>query len=148
MRQRQAAIDRLGSVVGKVQTARGDGDKFMDSYLLDRRTLASGLVIELDQIARQTGIKQKDISYGFEPIEGSDSLSKATITASYEGTYADLMQFLNRLDRSPRLLIIESLAAAPQQNGMTLNVTMKLNAFIREGATGAVQVASTGGAAK
>lgn len=148
LRQRQAAIDRLRNVVGKVQNARGDGDKFMDNYLLGRRTLASALVLELDQTARQAGIKQKDISYGFEPIEGSDSLSKATITASYEGTYGDLMQFLNRLDRSPRLLIIESLAAAPLQNGMTLSVTMKLNAFVREGPGAPVEVASAGGAAK
>jgi Tfp pilus assembly protein PilO len=148
LRQRQAAIERLRGIVGKVETARGDGDRFMDTYLLGRRTLASALVLELDQTARQAGIKQKDISYGFEPIEGSDSLSKAIITASYEGTYADLIHFLNLLDRSSRLLIIESLAAAPQQNGMTLSVTMKLNGFVREGSAAPVEVASAGGAGK
>ncbi|MGD0014150.1 MAG: hypothetical protein ABSD56_06965 [Bryobacteraceae bacterium] len=49
-------------------------------------------------------------------------------------TYADLMHFLNLLDGSPRLLIIESLGAAPDQAGLTLSVTMKLNAFVRESA--------------
>ena len=39
-----------------------------------------------------------------------------SITANYEGTYANLMRFVHELDRSPRLLIIEALNAAPQQS--------------------------------
>ncbi len=144
LRQRQVTVERLRSNVGKVRTALSDGDKFMDSYLLDRRTLASNLIGELDQMARQAGIKQRDIGLGFEPIEGSDTLSKVTITASYEGAYADLVRFLNLLDHSPRLLIIESLTAQPQQSGAALNVTMKLNGFVRGGtpAAGPVRMAS------
>ncbi len=152
VKQRQGTVERLRGVVGKVEAARVDGDKFMDGYLLSRRTLASALVEELDQTARKSGIKQRDISYGFEPIEGSDTLSKVTITAGYEGTYGDLMHFLNLLDRSDRLLIIESLAAAPQQAGMTLAIQMKLNGFVREPApaasSGAEPVQVAEGAAK
>jgi hypothetical protein len=46
------------------------------------------------------------------------------------------VRFLNLLDRSPRFLIIESLGAAPQQSGQQagarLNVSLKLDAFVRE----------------
>jgi hypothetical protein len=67
-----------------------------------------------------------------EPIEGSDDLAMMIITGNYEGTYADLMEFINRLDRSSRLLIIESLNATPQQGGAgVLTVNMKLDAFVR-----------------
>jgi hypothetical protein len=46
------------------------------------------------------------------------------------------MKLLNKIDRSDRLLIIESLAAAPQQGGNTLNINLRLNGFIRDNASG------------
>jgi type IV pilus assembly protein PilO len=55
-----------------------------------------------------------------------------TITANYEGTYRDLMNFVHQLDRSPRMLIIESLNAAPQAGGNLLAVSMKIDTFVRE----------------
>jgi Tfp pilus assembly protein PilO len=59
------------------------------------------------------------------------------VTANYEGSYADLVQFVNALDRSGRLLIVESLTATPQQSGGTLSVAMRLNAFVQDDGSGA-----------
>lgn len=131
--QKQAALTKLRTIVSKVEGARSDGDRFMDKYLLSRRTVASNLLDELEQTARKAGIRQKNASFVFEPIEGSDTLTKATITADYEGTYADLIQFMNLMDRSPRFLILEYLEAKPQQQGMTLGILLKLDALVREG---------------
>jgi Tfp pilus assembly protein PilO len=133
LRLKQTSLERLRGIVNKVQSARGDGDNFMDGYLLSRRWVSSRLLRDLDGMARKASIRQKEVSFGFEPVEGSDTLIKATMTANYEGTYSDLVHFLNLLDRSPRLLIIESLAATPQPQGLVLNTTMKFNAFVREG---------------
>jgi hypothetical protein len=55
-----------------------------------------------------------------------------TITANYEGTYRNLLNFISELDRSEQLLIIESMSAAPQQGSNTLTVSMKIDAFIRD----------------
>lgn len=55
-----------------------------------------------------------------------------TIVANYEGTYTDTMKFVNQLDKSPRFLIIDSMVAAPQTGGAVLNVTIKLNTFVKE----------------
>jgi len=133
VRQKEIALDRLRGTVSKVETARTDGDHFMDGYLLSRRTVSSKLLSDLDRMAQTASIRQKEVTFGFEPIEGSETLTKATIVANYEGTYADLVHFLNLLDHSPRLLIIDSLGATPQPQGTVLNITMKLNAFVREG---------------
>ncbi len=132
VRARQAAIDKLRGIVDKVEAARTGGDEFLNMYLMSRKTVSSALLFELDQTARKAGVRPREASYSFEPIEGSDNLSKDIITATYEGTYADLMHFLNLLDRSKRFLIIESLAATPQQSGLTLAITMRLNAFVRD----------------
>ncbi len=65
-------------------------------------------------------------------MEGSDTLDMLQISANFEGTYPDLVHFINLLDKSNRLLIIESLNATPQQSGGRLNVMLKAG-HIREG---------------
>jgi len=130
--RRRQVVERLRDVVAKVEAARREADDFLQSYFLERRTVSSTVLGELDSMAKQAGLKQKEGSYLFEPIEGGEGLSMMTILASYEGSYGDLMHMLNLLDRSPRLLILSDLQAAPQASGQTLNVTMRLNAFVRD----------------
>jgi Tfp pilus assembly protein PilO len=118
--------------VAAVEQGRAEGDKFLNEYFLARRTAYSTLLSELVDAADRARIKPKEHAYATEPIEGSDSLSMMSISANYEGTYANLMRFVHELDRSPRLLIIEALNAAPQQTGGTLNISMKIDTFVRE----------------
>jgi len=118
--------------VAAVEQGRAEGDKFLSEYFLARRTAYSTLLAELVAAADNAKIKPKEHAYSTEPIEGSDSLSMMSISANYEGTYANLMHFVHELDRSPRLLIIEALNAAPQQSGGTLNISMKIDTFVRE----------------
>lgn len=115
-----------------VEQGRSEGDKFLTEYFLARRTAYSTLLSELVAAADNAKIKPKEHAYATEPIEGSDSLSMMSISANYEGTYGNLMRFVHELDRSPRLLIIEGLNAAPQQTGGTLNISMKIDTFVRE----------------
>ena len=73
-----------------------------------------------------------------DAIEGSDDLDMMTISVDLEGNYAQLMKFVNLLDRSPRFLIIESMTAAPQAKGDLVSVNLKLNTFVREQTAGAL----------
>ncbi len=137
VQQRQMGIQRLRAMAAKIEKGRADGDRFINQHFLARRTAYSTLMAEIGKSAQAAGIKPKEHSFNFEPIEGSDSLAMLIVTANYEGSYADLVQFVNALDRSPRLLIIESLTAAPQQTGGTLNVAMRLDAFVQDDGSGA-----------
>jgi len=132
VRERQVALERLRGLVEKIERARSSGDGFLGEYFLERRTASSTIVFELLDMAQKAGLKQKEASFQFEEVEGSEALSMMTVTANYEGTFADLMQFLNVLDRSKRLLILDSLQAAPQPSGLVLSIGMKLNGFVRE----------------
>ncbi len=68
-----------------------------------------------------------------DPIEGSRRSRKClTITASFAGNYAQLVKFVNLLDRSPRFLLIESIQVAPQPKGDVLNATIKMNTFVQD----------------
>lgn len=130
--QKRALLERTRLNVAAVETARGEGDQFLKDYFLGRRTADSALLSELTAAANKAQIKERDRAQTTELIEGSDSLSMMTITANYEGTYRNLLNFIGELDRSGPLLMIESLTAAPQQGSNTLTVSMKIDAFIRE----------------
>ena len=130
--QLQAQVKRSRGIVAKVQTARTEGDKFLDEYVTDRKVVASSLQSDLFQMAKDSGITLLPTTNSAEPIEGSDTLSMVTINAGCTGTYANLTRFVNLVDKSNRFLIIESMVAAPQQNGPNLNVSMKIDTFIKE----------------
>ncbi|MBI3667224.1 MAG: type 4a pilus biogenesis protein PilO [Acidobacteria bacterium] len=133
---RSKQVQTLSAIVGKVETARTEGDKLLGSLTMPRRTAFSAIVSELDQAGKMAGVELRERTFEVEPIEGSDTLSMMTVTGGLQGSYDSLVKFLNLLDKSQRFLIIQSLGAAPQQSGAqsggALNVTIKLDAFVRE----------------
>ncbi|HTC35091.1 MAG TPA: hypothetical protein VK724_17070 [Bryobacteraceae bacterium] len=132
IRQQQSVLDRTKILVSKIESGRGEGDKFMSGYFLPRRPAYSTIMSELNDLAGQSKITPRDSAWGLEPVEGSDTLDMLQISANFEGTYPDLVHFMNLLDKSDRLLIIESLNATPQQSGGRLNVMLKLDTFVQE----------------
>ena len=129
---KRALLTSTRQHVAAVEQGRSEGEQFLDQYFLARRTAYSTLLSELVAAADEAKIKPKEHAYSTEPIEGSDNLSMMSISGNYEGTYSNLMRFVHELDRSPRLLIIEGLNAAPQATGGTLNISMKIDTFVRE----------------
>ena len=119
-------------MVEKLDTARSQGDQFLAKYFTQRRVVTSTIQGELVQIAKDAGITYQPTTWNIEPLEGSDTLAMMTINAGCQGTYAALSKFVNLVDKSPRFLIIESMVAAPQQTGQVLNVTVKVDTFVKE----------------
>lgn len=130
--QKRALLERSRLNVAAIEKARGAGDHFLNDYFLSRRTADSALLSVLTDAASKAQIKERDRAQTTEYIEGSDSLSMMTITGNYEGTYRNLLNFINELDHSQQLLIIESMSAAPQQGSNILTVSLKIDAFIRD----------------
>ena len=132
IRQQQGVLERTRVLASKIESGRGQGDKFMLSYFLPRRTANSTILAELNDLAGQAKITSRDSAINIEAVDGSDTLDMMQITANFEGLYPDLIHFINLLDKSDRLLIIESLNATPQQSGGRLNVMLKLDTFVQE----------------
>jgi len=125
-------VQKLRALVQKVETARTQQESFMQTYFMASETTSSTILTEIDNNSKKAGLKFKEHSFSFDPIEGSDSISMMTITANYEGNYMDLLEFVNLIDRSDRFLIIDNIQAAPQQTPGMLNARFRMNAFIRE----------------
>ncbi|MGA3025834.1 MAG: GspMb/PilO family protein [Bryobacteraceae bacterium] len=131
-RQRRDLLARTRLLATRVESGRSSGQRFMDRYFLDRRSAASTIAGELVDDAHQAGITLRDASYPSEPVEGSDNLSMMTVAANFDGSYADLIHLLDRIDKSSRLLIVDSLQAVPQQGSGRLNIGLRFDVFVRE----------------
>ena len=130
--QQQGILDRTKTLASKIEIGRGEGDKFMSKYFLPRRTAYSTIMSDLNELASQSKVTAKESSNSIDEVEGSDTLQRMQVTANFEGTFENLIHFVNLLDKSALLMIIESLNATPQQDGKRLNVMLKLDTFIRE----------------
>jgi Tfp pilus assembly protein PilO len=132
VQERGATVERLRAVVQTVERTRAQADQFFEQYFLDRQNAFSTVLAELNAMAEKAGVRPTgDNSNNFEPIEGSDSLAMMTINGSYQGTYADLIEFVNAIDRSSRFLTIDRLQASPAQVPGTLSISLRLNVFVR-----------------
>ena len=129
LRTQVAKNKQLGE---KVEAARVEGDEFLEKYVTDRHVVSSTIWGEVVNIAEGSGISLQPVSLNIEAVEGSDTLQQMTINAACQGTYQALSKFLNLVDKSQRFLIIESLTATPLQAGDKLNVTIKMDTFIRQ----------------
>jgi type IV pilus assembly protein PilO len=131
-KREQTQLIRMRSLVKKVEKARAEQEQFFKGYFMDRRTTASTILIEIGDDAKAAQLSVKEHSFQLEPVEGSDTISMLTITANYEGSYGDLVRFVNLIDRSARFLIIDNIQATPLQSSGRLSARFKMNTFIRE----------------
>lgn len=123
---------RLKKNVDKVVLARTESDKFMAAYFVPRKTAYSLVETSMLEYAKASGVQVKDRTYSYEAVEGSEELGVLLINANFEGTYADLVEMVNRIDRSERLVILDSLQAQPTQGSATLAINLRLYTFFRE----------------
>jgi Tfp pilus assembly protein PilO len=127
----QARLAISKKQVSRVGTAREQGDQFLVKYVVERRTSSSAVYEELTHMATEAGIQPGQVTYTYDPIEGSDTLQMLTISAGVEGTYPQITKFVNLVDKSPRFFVIDSMQVTAPQNAQKLTVTFKIKTFVR-----------------
>ena len=132
VKQRSEAVEQLRVVVEKVETARSTGDGLIEDITIRRQVAFSTLVAELDAAATEAEIEDRDRTYDIEPVEGTDEYGIVRMNAHFRGEYENIVRFLNLIDRSEQFLIIESLGASPLSDSADLQVTMRIDTFVRE----------------
>ena len=131
--QSQKQLASTKQLVEKIQNARAEEDKFVSRYFTDTSTTGAQILTELTQTAKEAGIKPGTWTFNLEQLEGSDTLQELSTSMGFEGSYANFTKFINLLDKSPHFIIIENMqATAPQQQGgQALNVTLKVDTFVK-----------------
>lgn len=128
---------RLKTIAGKVQVGSSESSEFESRFFLRKRLAYEDVIAEIQRMSTASGLKERDSVFTEEPIEGTADLSLLNATGNYEGTYENLMRFLHEVDRSPMLLMLDTMQAAPQQHAGQLTTSIRFQAVIREEANGA-----------
>jgi Tfp pilus assembly protein PilO len=123
---------RLRVVSGKVQVGTRERSDFEANRILPKRVAYGQVIAEIQRMSKATGLEERDGVFTEEPIEGTADLSLLNITANYQGSYDNLMHFLHEADRSPMLLMLDNLQAAPEQKGGQIDVSIRFQAVIRD----------------
>jgi Tfp pilus assembly protein PilO len=128
----RARSTRLKSIAGKVQVGSNESAEFESRFFLQKRMAYENVIAEIQRMSAASGLKERDSVFTEEPIEGTEDLSLLNVTGNYEGTYENLMHFLHEVDRSPMLLMLDTMQAAPQQRAGQLTTSIRFQAVIRE----------------
>ncbi len=98
------------------------------------------------QIATEFRIDPEAIDYNVQEVEHSDLL-RFQITVPLVGGYPNLRQFINRIERSPRLAIIDEVhLTGAREGGAMLSLTIKISTYFRSsrGLVGSAEPTSPG----
>ena len=130
--EKSAAVEQLREAARRVGSAQGEGDKILAELTFERRTAFSNLIRELGGDASGAQVEVREVSFNSDEIAGNADYGIVSINANFRGQYANLVRFLNQLDRSERFLIIERLGAFPREDTGDLQITMRIDTFMRD----------------
>jgi Tfp pilus assembly protein PilO len=127
----KAQAMRLRKVSTQVQLGGRQAADFQSRYILPKRLAYESIMAEIQRMAQGSKLTERDGQWTEEPIEGTSDLSLLTNTVNFEGSYESLMRFLYEVDRSPQLLMLDTLTATPQKGGQ-ITAQVRFQAVIRE----------------
>lgn len=128
----RAKSTQLKTIAGKVQMGSGESAEFESRFFLPKRLAYEDVIAEIQRMSAASGLKERDSVFTEEPIEGTADLSLLNATGNYEGTYDNLMRFLHEVDRSPMLLMLDTMQAAPQQHAGQITTSIRFQAVVRD----------------
>jgi hypothetical protein len=123
---------RIRTMANRVESGSDQISHFESQYFLPQRLAYGEVIEEIQRMAKAAGIQEKDAGFSEEPIEGTADLSLLNIKANYEGPYPSLMHFLYETDKSPMLLMLDSLTASPEQKNGNISADIRFQVVLRE----------------
>lgn len=134
--------NKLKTVSQRVQLGGQQSINFEGKYILPRRLAYDAVLTEIQRMAQAANVTEREGVFTEEPIEGTADLTVLNATANFEGNYAGLLRFLYEVDRSPMLLMLDTLQASPQRAGQ-ITAQVRFQAIMRDEPNRAAS--STGG---
>jgi Tfp pilus assembly protein PilO len=89
------------------------------------------VIAEVKELARRAGLDPATISYPEELLDDY-RLVKKSFVFGVEGSYEELRQFVNLLELSPTLLILEQVTLTEAGQGGVLRINLRLAALFRQ----------------
>jgi hypothetical protein len=125
---RQGALAALQAEQERI--ARNDtvAAEFWSDVVKTRTPGLTEAVGEIDRLARQTGVTRGRTSYSQDLLEVG--LQEVTVRMPLEGSYFNLVRFINLLERSARFFLVREIALRDSEGG-ELQLSCDVSFFLR-----------------
>jgi len=106
--EKKKDVARLDAIQGHLKNASGGESLRFQQYLWSAGDGFSALIQFLNDTTKQTGVRKDRTSFKSSQETGS-GLLEVQVGLPVEGTYPDIVKFINALERGNHLLIIDSI---------------------------------------
>jgi len=139
-REEKSLTEKADTLRSELEKLKGEqervsgNEKIADRVWNDLPARDPGLieaVAEIDKIARETSVARGTTTYSEDDLE--NGLVRITATMPVQGSYFDLVGFVNRLERSPRFFLLESVKLNGGQDGAELELGCSVSFCLRKG---------------
>ena len=122
--------EQLRALRQKVEAATQNEYRFGEENFLARSSAFSQMIADLAKLAEDNHLQPSDTSYS-EPDRQANGLGWTSVTASMtvQGEYADLVRFINKVEKSQLFWIIQSLDVSGQ-SGSQLRLNLQAATYL------------------
>ena len=124
----------------KIQKEMPDDLKLLDNFENSLLPSAKGYSVvtrELDQFGKETHVALDDVKFHEKEVTGRNNLTELGMEVVVNGEYSSIVQFLNKLQRTKSVYIVDGLAVETSNSGQgpvgALKVTLHLRTYFRKG---------------
>jgi Tfp pilus assembly protein PilO len=134
-------LDLLNSDIERAERIRhdlpatvADYDRF-DASLLPANTADSAVTAELDELAKKSGLRIESLNFRYKELPGRN-LTQLELDTAVDGDYANIVKFMNNLQRSHNFYTVESLNLQAQGQGgpAVMRIGLKMKTYLRTAA--------------
>jgi Tfp pilus assembly protein PilO len=125
----KADVKRAQGIQNRMPAIQADCDRFERS-LFSASTGYSSATADLDGIAQKAGAQVQDLAFKQQEIS-TRGLTNVEITATINGTYSSIVRFVNGLQRSDNLYILEGLSLKGENQNPGANSQIKVNLHLQ-----------------
>lgn len=114
---------RLSARAELLAQDRRDIERLTRDHLKPRATDLFPAQREIESLARASGLRSVKSAYAMEEIKGT-GLVRCRVTLPLDGTYRSLTDFLSRVERSERFIVVDQMALSQDQAGARMNLRL------------------------
>lgn len=130
--QRGAEVARLRRVREQAPAAAPKLDAFARERFWDTSAGYSRTLAELTEAAKGSGARVSATQYRESKLKERPEMLQVQLSASVEGSYVNLLRFMEELERSPRFYLVRDLNVASERGG-EVKLEMTLVTYFRRG---------------
>jgi Tfp pilus assembly protein PilO len=128
--RKKIEVAPLAGMDKKLDRARTDIAEFYRTRLPAQQSQVSA---ELDKVAAATGVRLNRVAYESKDAD-IPGVSQVVVSAEISGRYAELVRFINALERDPILFVPDSVDLNQDQGGQ-VRLSLKVQTYMRTGGT-------------